>query len=291
MASSGEEGRKKRRDCDKVDQSVEEEKSKKVRVGHQSSSSTESSAVQRAVMPDSSSFLSPLKYASAATTASSNEISASSTSQSRRVWDIESALLYLLQVETDEKEFLTNDKSAWATFRVGHAGDASTIANWYRQEQRVLQDVESPELKKQPEDTEGDGEETTSSSMLEISIAEGMGDEGNPPSLYSLVAHVQYLDSSESSSPEKSTSEASTKVLGAVALMTVAFANDERILRVEWISINSDLPREAAKTLEQRMWLRLSTLSVMTACQVVTVDRKFTTNPTETKSLQPPSAE
>ena len=194
-------------------------------------------------------------------------------------------MLYLLQIETDEKEFLTKDKSTWATFRVGHAGDASTIANWYRKEQRVLQD-ESPELKKQPEDTEDDGEETT----LEISIAEGMGDEGNPPSLYSLVAHVHCLDSSESS-PKKSPSKTSTKALGAVALMTVAFANDERILRVEWISINSDLPHEAAKTLEQRMWLRLSTLSVMTACQVVTVDRNFTTSPTETKTLQPPSAE
>ena len=125
--------------------------------------------------------------------------------------------------------------------------------------------------------------------MLEVWLADGMGDEGNPPSLFSLVANVhQVQDLSET---ENSSDTQSTKSIGAVALMTVSFADDERVLRIEWTSVNRKLPREIARTLEQRLWLRLSTLSVMTACQAVVVDRQFTSSPRDTKPLHTPSAE
>jgi hypothetical protein len=59
--------------------------------------------------------------------------------------------------------------------------------------------------------------------------------------------------------------------------------------------VDPSLPPEVSSTLEQRLWLRLSSLALMTACQVLTVDEQFTSakasaEPDTAKRL-PPSAE
>lgn len=301
MASSGDDARKKRQ----VDPSGGE-KPKKVRVDSSSTNARRSLLSSSTKSPPSPA---PAPRADGVAAATSNVtagkstspvslFSASKTQSSKKIWDIESALLYLVQVEGDFTEYLTHDKSTWVTFRVGHAGDASTIASWYRRAKQMAEEEdeeENPELDIKPPRTVEEEEETTSN-MLEVWLADGMGDEGNPPSLFSLVAHVHKIDeapaneapaneskkSSPESSPESSSSnKITTKSMGAAALLTITFADNERVLRVEWMGMHPGLSREATSILEQRMWLRLSTLSVMTACQVVEVDRQQTINALE----------
>ena len=187
------------------------------------------------------------------------------TKNDNQVWDLESALLFLVQTRCKENEYLDKENSSWVSFRVAHAGDASTIANLYRQ---------SPELETQSTDVQNEEEDSSSSSMLELWLAEGLGDEGSPPSVYGLLAHVH--TSKKSPTPSESSSTASTNSLGAVSLLTLAWADGERILRVEWMHIDPSLAAEVASTLEQRLWLRLSTLSLMTACQLLAVDEEYT---------------
>ena len=270
-----EEEASKKRDYNEDKKTVEEEKSKKVRIHESSWKEKEQEDVD-------------VKKLRTTQQVKATDIDSRANNR-KRLWDLESALLHLVQIEMKEKEFLTNDKLAWVTFRVGHAGDASTIANWYRQEKQIVIQDRNPELKKKDLEGNGrDGEDATSS-MLEVWLADGMGDEGNPPSLFSLVANVQQVK--DLSETENSSDTQCTKSIGAVALMTVSFADDERVLRIEWTSVNRKLPREIAKTLEQRLWLRLSTLSVMTACQAVVVDRQFISSPRDTKPFHTPSAE
>lgn len=286
MPSSGDDARKKRQ----VDPS-EEEKPKKVRADDSLSTPRRVLAVASStkatpsVAPQSagcSASNAPVKSASPTSLYSSSK-----TPSTKKVWDIESALLYLVQIEGDFTEYLTHDKSTWVTFRVGHAGDASTIASWYRRAKNMEKtddEDENPELDKKPPANTGSEEETTSN-MLEVWLADGMGDEGNHPSLFSLIAHVHKAIGPASSAASKeslaSRQATSTKYMGAAALLTITFTNNERVLRVEWMGMHPDLSGEVSSVLQQRMWLRLSTVSVMTACQVVEVDRQQTINAIE----------
>jgi hypothetical protein len=222
-----------------------------------------------------------------------------------QVWDLESALLYLVRVE-GAKEYIANDKSAWVTFRAGHAGDASTIASLYRQSKRRNMQENSPELETAQLDTNSE-EESSVSSMLEVWLADGMGDEDTPPSVYSLLAHVHTgttIDEPSPTASESSSSKAvtttspspspSSTTLGAVSLLTLAWADGERILRVEWMHVDPSLPPEVTSTLEKRLWLRLSSLSWMTACQLLTVDEQHTSPAGASEEVSkplPPSAE
>lgn len=257
--------------------------------------------------------------------------------KNRRVWDLEGALHYLVQ-ELDEKEFLTRDETTWITFRVGHAGDASTIASWYRlAKQQLLLEEEEEEAKEnidddlEEEDPEievdslppsqhippepapaedrveeggGDANASPSTSMLEVWLADGFGDDRRLPYVYSLVADVHTIPLAASSSnnginnsaeslsspsdPQEGADQkkgtkvveivdspsgdlkksAVTKELGAVALLTTGFDEGlEKILKIEWLGLNPDLSKEVLTMLRQRFWLRLSTMAVMTACQ------------------------
>jgi hypothetical protein len=301
MDSSGEDARKKR-DCAQVEQKEEEENPKKVRV-----QASRKLSPKRRLVPDpaarqeSSPKARSLEGSLAAATPGIAEASSSRTSSSnnecKKVWDLESALLYLVQVDASCKEFLSKtdgSSTSWVTFRVGHAGDASTIANLYRQSKRRNLQDENPELEIRPTHIEGGEEEspTSSSSMLEIWLADGMGDEDTPPSMYSLMAHVHTTSNPTSSSESP---KVVTTSLGAISLLTLAWADEERILRVEWMHVDPSLPQEVSSTLEQRLWLRLSSLALMTACQVLTVDKQFTSAKTSaeigTAKRLPPSAE
>ena len=204
-----------------------------------------------------------------------------------RIWDLECALLYMTQGETDEKELISNNRSGpWVTFRVGHAGDASTIANWYRQS--TLLDNPEPELEvTTPHETNSDDDshdETSRSSMLEVWLANGLGDEDTPPAVHALVAQVH----------EEQAVGMVSILMGAVVLFTLCWEHGERVLRIPWIHFDSRVPYHSRRLLEQRTWLRISILSQMTGCQSIAVDKELmgtTVGNDETNESPSPCAE
>lgn len=156
--------------------------------------------------------------------------------RSSECMDIETAMHRIL---SPERELLSNE--TYVTFRAGHAGDAHAIEALYRRGANVDNTKEQPE------------EESASS--LELWLSEGMGDEDTPPSVFSMLAEI----SSEKQPPTSSH-------LAAVALFTLAWDVNRRMLQVEWCHV--DLP-----VLARRMWLRLSALALMTgACLCITQD-------------------
>jgi len=187
------------------------------------------------------------------------------TSTLPTIWDLESALLNTVRFEGSSKELLLKDEDAspWITFSVGHAGDASTIAHWYRQSNAN----ENPEVEiAQPADaTESPPDDDSRSSMLEVWLADGLGDEDTPPAVHALLSHVNRNDD-----------EKVISALSGVTLLTLDWDEGERILRVQWMHIDSSLERNIAEKLEQRTWLRIAVLARMTAAQVVTADKKLT---------------
>jgi len=206
-----------------------------------------------------------------------------------RVWDLESALLYLTQspiVETDggEKEFLSKKQSnnvPWVSFRVGHAGDVSTIANWYRQS--ILLDMPEPEfleVKRTTEDGDDDDEskeeETSPSSMLEVWLAEGLGDEDNPPAVHALIVQVHQEQKDREEEDDDETKIMTT--IGGVVLLTIGWEGEcERVLHIPWIHFDThNLPQPTVRLLERRTWLRITTLSQMISCEAIHIDEKFT---------------
>ena len=61
--------------------------------------------------------------------------------------------------------------------------------------------------------------------------------------------------------------------MAAVVLLTLAWTSNERHLRVEWMAIDTKhLATPIAQAVQQKLWLRISSLSVMTACPVIAVD-------------------
>ena len=96
-------------------------------------------------------------------------------------------------------------------------------------------------------------EKEAPSASLEIWLADGLGNEDIPPSLFALMAQV------------KKSGEGSKK-LAAVALLTLAWENSTRVLRVEWFQVDPQV--EHSRLIERRMWLRLAALSLQTACEL-----------------------
>jgi hypothetical protein len=267
-----------------------EEKSKKVRVVHGNSGRKKTSSAQRETRNsqdgESGGNTKTMTGRAFRTTLKSSDINEASEGLPK-IWDMESALLYLTQGDTDEKELLSNKRNApWVTFRVGHAGDASAIVNWYRQS--TLMDNPEPELEViAPPETNSDNDshdETSRSSMLEVWLANGLGDEDNPPAVHALVAQVH---------EEQDVDKVSTLMAGVV-LFTHSWEHGERVLRIPWIHFDSRVPFNARRMLEQRTWLRISILSQMTACQSIAVHEDLmgtTVANDETKESPSPCAE
>lgn len=286
----------KKRVCAQVEDQTkehEEEKPKKVRVNmsaarHDSSPTRKSSREVAAVAASGkASIASPLSIASSPAMGKGGK---------NVHWDLESALLYLVRSpgEGGPKEYITFDKSTWVTFQVGHDGDASTIACLYRQSKR-RDTSDSPELEPtqillENGNISGTEEEPSVSSMLEVWLADGIGDEDTPPSVYCLVAHVHSTTTTIIHKPpgSKTTTTKTTTTLGAVAMLTLAIADGERILRVEWMHLDPSLPPDVASTLEKRLWLRLSALAWMTACQLLTVDEHTRLEGTSRETVSKP---
>jgi hypothetical protein len=197
----------------------------------------------------------------------SGESSDETNSAVTKIWDLESALLYLVQVDGEEKEYLSKNEDEtpklWVTFRVGHAGDASMIATWYRQATRPLDHAEV-DIVKPADATTDPSDDDSRTSMLEVWLAEGLGDEDTPPAVHALIGYVNQ------EGPEKT-----IKTFGSVGLLTLDWKDNERVLQIQWMHINPGLEYNIAKTLEQKMWLRISTLAQMTACHAVTIDERM----------------
>lgn len=280
MEANSEDARKKRAQM----QSSEEEKSKKVRVREYQSDRSLRESNDRLPQGESRSVQEPparaIHPSDFSCTRLLDEINAKETStyfplqRNPKIWDLESALRYLIQVEGDVKEYLgeNSDATPWVTFRAGHAGDASVIAQWYRNSSGM----ESPEMEVSKAEESGEsGQDESKTSMLELWLADGLGDEDTPPAIHALLAQVH--GNSEDGN-------GITSALGAVGLLTLAWDQGERTLRVEWIHIDSTIEKTFATVLEQRIWLRISALAHMTACQLVVVDESLISQTAKPKS-------
>lgn len=174
---------------------------------------------------------------------------------SRQALDLEVALQRIVRMgDTDEsKEYLS--LTSWVNFRIGHAGDASALAACYRKS-RCATDYHCRDnnCNDNKGGLQGAPAEDTS---LEVMLAEGLGDEDTPPSICALLAHVESDVSAE-------------RKLGAAALVSTAWEDASRVLRVEWFYVFDDEDfADVANLLERRMWLRLSALALMTSCQML----------------------
>jgi hypothetical protein len=164
-----------------------------------------------------------------------------------KVWDLEGAFHYVIRMgdcEGTNKEFLTEDRSKWVTFRAGHTGDVSSLASFYRQSI-----VDPPDkVSSVPDDT-----------PLEVWLADGLGGEDAPASFFALLADISSEDTPKVSR------------LGAAAILTLAWEDSSRVLRVEWMHVDNEM--EFANLLERRLWLRLSALSLLTSCELLVVSK------------------
>lgn len=169
-------------------------------------------------------------------------------------WDIESALYRLVHESNTPKEFLSDRTSI--SFRVGDASDASVIAKCY---QEVAGDKEGTSGGGNAAHTDDDGTgETVKVDSLELWLENGLGDEDRPPCVFALLAYVSVAGEQDSRS------------LGGIAMLTVAWEHSQRLLKVEWFFVDPTLAD--GDILGRRLWLRLSALALMTACQVLVVD-------------------
>jgi hypothetical protein len=204
--------------------------------------------------------------------------------------DLESALHRVAGIGKEQKDCFSTDE--WVTFRVGDAGDASVIASWYRKSRETMESpikrdntnaVASTPTPGSPPGSAMAGEGAHSSpnekkyaatptfapadeAPLELWLTDGLGDEDTPPSVHSLLAYV----SSSSSSADEETA-ASSPTLGAIALLTMAWDDNEGVLRVEWLHVDPTAPH--AKALERKLWFRLSCIALITSCQKLVVDK------------------
>jgi hypothetical protein len=180
------------------------------------------------------------------------------TTKGKASLDLEGAFHYVIRMgdcDGNDKEFLTEDRSKWVTFRAGHTGDVSSLASFYRES------IGDPNC---TPDKGADHEKKVSSvpddTPLEVWLADGLGGEDAPPSFYALLAEISSADTPKVSR------------LGAAAILTLAWEDSSRVLRVEWMHV-VDNEMEFADLLERRLWLRLSTLSLLSSCELLVVSK------------------
>ena len=97
----------------------------------------------------------------------------------------------------------------------------------------------------------------TEDTSLEIRLAEGLGDEDSPPSIFALLADI-------------SNDKDCDRKLGAVALISYGWVDFTSVLRLDFFYIIKDVQfSDISNLLERRMWLRISTLALMTCNEIV----------------------
>ena len=165
-------------------------------------------------------------------------------------WDLETALHQVMCTDNKEKESISSDK--WITFRVGHAGDASTIASLYRKTSLSVSETNQDDKNDEKDDKNKSNEDADA---LELRLATGLGDEDTPPALFAVMADVI------------SNEETPISQLGAVALLTFDWEFGKRLLRIEWFHVDETLREH--DLVKRRLWFRLSALALVTACQLL----------------------
>jgi hypothetical protein len=208
-------------------------------------------------------------------------------------WDLETALHHVVGTPSTEMEFISYDKSKWITFRVGHGGDASTIASLYRGATEVDHEViqsnktDSDELNSEASDKDSNGsnhsKSTEDGDALELRLASGLGDEDTPPTIFAVMVEIKQeypeerLDSEDIASAGTTTtvnkttpSITSQPVIAAVALLTLDWKYNQRILCVEWMYV--DNTEREHDLIQRRLWFRLSALALVTKCQLLPVE-------------------
>jgi hypothetical protein len=165
------------------------------------------------------------------------------------------------------KEYLTNDQ--WISFRAGHAGDASMLASAYLHHER------QQNQQQQQNDENHHGFPPEDVAVLELRLAESLGDEDNPPFLFALIVDL-YKDNEKKEDDDKNKTDSlepksqETK-MSAASLFQIVYAEGgaEKVLRVDWIYVADDVPPDVRGLLERRLWLRLSVLALKTSCHAV----------------------
>jgi hypothetical protein len=179
-------------------------------------------------------------------------------------------------------------------------------------------------------EADGEEDKSLSSSLkLEHWLSEGLGDENTCPFVHGLLAYVHRSskkgtwgttnenDDNITRSPTVATLPPPTTVppvhnnnnnnnneeeeeeesnhsghhLAAVVLMSLSWAFGKRNLRIEWMSIDSYIPRskDEGLALRQKVWLRIHMLSAMTACQAISIDEDVLLSASEKEQASPSS--
>ena len=224
-----------------------------------------------------------------------------------RAWDLESALNQLVRLGSSSNLSSTNNRNAKPAvdaqessvdsleklslttslhFRMGHAGDASTIAELYRSWQAdQAREQAEPTIDKPAEEAddenvtanhEANNQEVMSSAAddLEVWLADAVGNEDVPPCAFVLMAELRQCcaaetDAENAEQDAPSSSSADQSLLVALAIMTQVWEGAARLLRIEWLYIRQD--HDLAALIERRMWLRLSALALMTESEGIIV--------------------
>jgi len=181
--------------------------------------------------------------------------------------DLESAIAGLFAEYEDPEltqknlQFDVDGNNYWIEFRVGHSGDAASLAALFSQKEKKHNvdaqdraDSNQLMLKEKPR------EELDDCSKLELRIASGLGDEQTPPALHAILAEICVGDIKERHS-------GTLKELGAAAIATIDWNPHQsmRYLRLEEIKVDeSKVPIK--HLLMRRLLLSLSALALKTAC-------------------------
>jgi hypothetical protein len=192
----------------------------------------------------------------------------------------------------DEREYLTppSDEArdddgaaplprrAWVTFRVCHTGDAATLAALYCQaannNNTPARLEDSPPLR--PRTRSDSTAAAPTEEQISMWLAEGLGDEDRPPSVFGLLAEVHHgppmdqddatKEGTDQGSPGSNNGNSNnSSTLGAAVLLTTAWQDNRRVLRVEWYHLAAPF----APQLAGHVWLRLATLAVWTDAALV----------------------
>jgi len=144
------------------------------------------------------------------------------------------------------REFLTEGRDCWIQFRVGHAGDAAVLASCYYRRPAATSESDEPTVESCRASSTATGKSERSSknsqstsvsvdedatSALAVRLADALGDEDHPPSVFCLLAEVVQAAAEEATGSEAepltSSKAANSTVfkavtkLGAAALLTL----------------------------------------------------------------------
>lgn len=175
-----------------------------------------------------------------------------SQSTTGRVLDLEVSLQQIVQLGGKEKSKEYLSKTKWVQFRVGHASDASALATFYRKSRKSHNEEQQATDANSNISSISHREDTS----LEVRLAEGLGDEDSPPSIFALLADVVC----DSGDPR----------LGAAAVISSGWEDSKKVMIVKMFYVSDgENDSDIAGLLERRMWLRLSALALMTSNEMV----------------------